>query len=267
MQKTLQIANIIALIVTVVMNYLSNTGVFNGNTMASVSASYQNFFTPAGYAFSIWGIIYLGLAAFVIYQSKGLFKPVDTPSVVSKVGWAFVISCVANCLWILAWLYDYTGLSVLIMITLLLSLLRITISTRMELDLVTIKRIVFEWWPFAIYLGWIAVALIANVAAYLTKIGWAGFGISPVSWTIIMIFTATAVNLFLTWNRALRESAMVGAWALVAIAVANWDGNQSIVTSAIVAAVVLLISNAIHAYVNRGRHFIGPNSSGDTAVR
>ena len=258
MKKTLQIANIIALIVTIVINYLSNTGVFNGNTMASVSASYQNLFTPAGYAFSIWGIIYLGLAAFVVYQSKGLFKSGETPSIVPKVGWAFVISCAANSLWVLAWLYDYTGISVIIMTGLFLSLVRIMLNTRMELDLVSFKTVVFEWWPFAIYLGWIAVALIANIAAYLTKIEWGGFGISNVSWTIIMIVTATGLNLFLTWNRALRESAMVGAWALVAIAVSNWNGEQSIVQSAIVAAAILLINNAIHAYVNRGNHFIIP---------
>jgi hypothetical protein len=73
MKKTLQIANILALIITLIINYLSNTGIFNGNTMATVSARYQNFFTPAGYAFSIWGVIYLGLAAFVIYQSWGFF--------------------------------------------------------------------------------------------------------------------------------------------------------------------------------------------------
>src|SRR4051812_49151643 len=104
MTKTLQAANILALIVTIVMNYLSNTGIFNGSTMATVSARYQNYFTPAGYAFSVWGLIYLVLSAFVIYQSKGLFGSGKTPDIVGRIGWAFVASCVANCLWIIAWL-------------------------------------------------------------------------------------------------------------------------------------------------------------------
>jgi hypothetical protein len=140
MKKTLQVSNIIALIITLVMNYLSNTGIFNGNTMATVSAEYQNFFTPSGYAFSIWGVIYLCLAAFIIHQSKGLFTSGEIPAVVSKIGWLFVISCVANCAWIVAWLYEFTGVSVFIMAVLLFSLLRIVMVTRMELDLIPFKK-------------------------------------------------------------------------------------------------------------------------------
>lgn len=256
MVRILQISNIVALIVMVVMNYLSNTGIFNGNTMATVSASYQNLFTPAGYAFSIWGLIYIGLASFVIYQSKGLFGPSEPRSVVSKIGWAFVVSCIANCLWILAWLYDFTGLSVLIMIVLLLSLLRIVLRVRLELDLIPLKKIAFEWWPFAIYVGWIAVALIANIAAYLTKMEWTGFGISAVSWTVVMIGIAAVLNLYLTWNRNMRESAMVGAWALIAIFVANRNQNETVAISALIAAAILVISGAIHGYRNRGKYFL-----------
>ncbi|MCF2501842.1 tryptophan-rich sensory protein [Dyadobacter sp. CY107] len=256
MTKTLQIANILALIVTVVMNYLSNTGIFNDNTMATVSAEYQNFFTPSGYAFSIWGIIYIGLAAFAVYQSKGLFNDKKAPELVGKIGWLFVISCIANCLWIIAWLYDYTGASVLIMTVLLASLLGIVIRTRMEMDLITMKKIAFEWWPFALYLGWITVALIANVAAYLKKIGWDGFGISANVWTIIMIGVAGLVQLFLTWNRNLREAAMVGAWGLAAVAVANWEANKDIAFTAVAVVAVILISNGVHAYVNRGKHYL-----------
>ena len=132
MQKRLSVANIFALIVTIVLNYLSNTGIFNGNTMSTVSAAYQNLFTPAGYAFSIWGLIYLGLAAFVIYHAVVSFKSNQENNVVLKVGWWFVISCIANCAWIFAWLYDYTGLSVIIMKMLLFSLVMIILKTRME---------------------------------------------------------------------------------------------------------------------------------------
>lgn len=256
MKKTLQIANIIALIVTIVMNYLSNTGIFNKSTMASVSAKYQNLFTPAGYAFSIWGLIYIGLIAFAIYQSQGLFNSKETPEVVDKIGWMFVISCIANCLWILAWLYDYTGASVLIMTGLFLSLCRIVVRTRMEFDLITFKRVALEWWPFAIYFGWITVAIIANIAAYLTKIQWDGFGISAENWTIIMILAAMVINLFVTWNRNLRESASVGVWALIAVAVANLEANKSVAYTAIIASVVIFVSCGAHSYKNKGKAFI-----------
>lgn len=256
MKRTLQIANIIALIVTVVINYLSNTGIFNNSTMASVSARYENFFTPSGYAFSIWGLIYLLLTAFVIYQARGISGKRQVPAVVERIGWLFVLSCAANSAWVLAWLYDFTGLSVLIMLVLLSSLWLIIVRTRMEMDLIPIKKIALTWWPFAIYFGWITVALIANIAAWFTKIGWNGFGLSPVAWTVIMICVAGVVHLTLTWKRNLRESSMVGVWALVAIAVANWGTTPVVVDTALVVSSVILVSSGIHAYRNRGRHYL-----------
>ncbi|NIJ54789.1 tryptophan-rich sensory protein [Dyadobacter arcticus] len=259
MTKTLQIANGVALVITIIMNYVSNTGVFNGATMASVSDSYHNLFTPAGYAFSIWGIIYIGLIAFVIHQSKGLFYAGKTPALVDTIGWTFVVSCVANCLWIVAWLYDYTGTSVLIMIVLLLCLIRIVLRTRMEFDFLTLKQIALEWWPFAIYFGWIIVAFVANVAAYLTKIKWDGFGIPAPNWAIIMIGIASLINILLIWLRNLRESAMVGVWALVSIAVANWDVEKLVAYAAISAAILIFINVSVHGYLNMGRHFIVKN--------
>ena len=251
MQKRLSVANIFALIVTIVLNYLSNTGIFNGNTMSTVSAAYQNLFTPAGYAFSIWGLIYLGLAAFVIYHAVVSFKSSQENNVVLKVGWWFVISCIANCAWIFAWLYDYTGLSVIIMIMLLFSLVMIILKTRMELDDLPMKQIAFVWWPFSLYAGWITVALIANIAAWLTKINWDGFGISSIAWTIIMIIIAGIIYLLMTWQRNMREYALVGVWGLLAIAVANWTTEPSIVQSSIIISVILFVSSTVHAIRNR----------------
>ncbi|WP_189605060.1 tryptophan-rich sensory protein [Salinimicrobium marinum] len=252
MKKTLQISNGIAFLVVVVLNYLSNTGVFNGNTMGSVSAQYENLFTPAGYAFSIWGLIYLGLLGFVIYQGRSLFqKYKEGDEIVMKIGWWFVISCIANCLWIFTWLYNYTGISVLVMILLLFSLIKIILNTRMELDDVPLSRIALLWWPFSFYSGWITVALIANTAAYLTKIDWDGFGISAATWTVIMICAAGIINLVITWTRNMREFSLVGVWGLVAVAVANWDKEPAIQWAALLVAGILFISSSYHGYKNR----------------
>jgi hypothetical protein len=251
MKKTLQIANAIALIVTIGINYLSNTGFFNRNTMKSISDKYYNYFTPAGYAFSIWGLIYIGLIAFTIYSAKGLFKKTGNDWPVLEIGWWFVISCAANSFWVIAWLYDFTGLSVVLMIVLLFSLIKITLNTRMELDDLPLKKIAFVWWPFCLYSGWISVALIADVAAYLTKIKWDGFGLSEINWTIIMIIVAGIINLIITWKRNMREFALVGVWGLVAIAVSNWNSGKSIVYIALAVAVILFISLSVHAYKNR----------------
>lgn len=251
MKKTIQVVNGIAFVSMIFINYLSNTGLINGNTNATVSQAYENLFTPAGYAFSIWGIIYLLLLGFVIYQGLGLFSKAKDNDLASQVGWWFVISCIANSFWLFAWLHEELWLSVLIMLVLLFSLAKIVLRTNMERWDVPFKTILFLWWPFCIYIGWISVALIANMAAYLTKLGWDGFGLSDVFWTITMIVIAGLLNLFVTWTRNMREFALVGAWALIAIAVANENANKAITTTAFIVAAILLISSSIHAFKNR----------------
>ncbi len=244
--KTKAILNIAFLIITIFVNYLSNTGFFNGETMGSVSEQYENYFTPAGYAFSIWGLIYLALAGFVVYQARE--KNYETTA---EIGWWFIVSCIANCLWVVSWLYEYTGLSLIIMTVILFSLLKIVINTRMELYSPGTKKIIFVWWPFCLYAGWITVAYIANTAAYLTKIGWDGFGLSEVAWTIIVIGVAGIINLLVVWKRNMREFALVGVWGLTAVAVANWTQEQTISYAALLMAFLIFISVAIHGYRNR----------------
>jgi hypothetical protein len=153
--------------------------------------------------------------------------------------------------WIFAWLFHYTDTSVIIMSLLLLSLLIIVFRTRMELDDEPLPVIAFFWWPFSFYSGWISVALIANVAAYLTSIGWDGLGISEVVWTIIIIIIAAIINLAITWTRNMREFAVVGAWGLAAVGIANQEDHILIYYTAITAAAVLLISSSVHAIKNR----------------
>lgn len=252
MKKTFQILNGVALIITIIINYLSNTGIFNGKTMATVSAAYQNLFTPAGYAFSIWGLIYLGLLGFVIYYGRTLFKPdKNEDQTVFQIGWWFIISCIANSLWVLAWLHEYIFLSVLLMILLLFSLLKIVVNTKMELHKASLKKIIFLWWPFCIYSGWISVALIADIAAYLTKIKWNALGISETAWTIVMFVIAASIHIFVIWNRNMRAFALVAVWALIAIAVANQNENSTVFLAAIITALLVFINIGIHGFQNR----------------
>lgn len=253
MKKILPFANGIALLVTILVNYLSNSGLLNGKTMKTISDRYFNYFTPAGYAFSIWGLIYIGLIAFVFYTWRDFSKKKEEDSIVLKIGWWFVLSCLANSLWVLAWLSDYTALSVLLMAVLLISLCKIIINTRMELDAHPFKSYLFVYWPFALYSGWISVAFIANIAAYLTKIQWSGWGISAVTWTIIMIVAAGLINIVMVRLRNMREYASVGIWALIAIAVSNGKNNgpESIVYACYVVAVIIFVFISISALKNR----------------
>lgn len=257
MKKTLTMANGIALMVTIAVNYLSNSGLLNGNTMKTISDKYFNYFTPAGYAFSIWGLIYIGLLGFVIYSGRHLLNKKEEDPILEKIGWWFVLSCAANSLWVMAWLYDYIGLSVLLMTVILISLAKIISNTRMELDAHPLKSYLFIFWPFALYFGWISVALIANIAAYLTKIKWDGWGISELTWTIVMLVVAGLINILMIRMRNLREYGVVGVWAILAISVSNNSnhGTQSIVYTSYIVAAIVFIFITISALKNRNRSF------------
>ncbi|WP_340154315.1 tryptophan-rich sensory protein [uncultured Winogradskyella sp.] len=251
MKKALQICNGLALGSTIFINYLSNTGFMNNTTIGEVSNNYRSLFTPAGYTFSIWGIIYLLLLAFAIYQGRSLFVKSKNDDFVLKTGWWFVASCVFNSLWVFAWIYEYTGLSCLFIFLLLFSILKIVINNRMELDDKPFPIIVFIWWPFVIYSGWVTVASIANVSTYLTKIGWDGFGLSETIWTIILITIALLINQYMIWKRNMREFALVGAWAHIGIANANQIEYVTIEIFAYTVAAILVISSGLHSYKNR----------------
>ncbi|WP_461790748.1 hypothetical protein [Pedobacter sp.] len=251
MKKLFPIVNGVALVSTIFVNYLSNTGVFNGNTMKTVSDRYFNFFTPAGYAFSIWGIIYVGLLAFVFYTGKSLFNKQQPHPVLEKIGWWFLISCIANSCWVAAWLYDYTALSVVLMTVILISLLKII--TNLDINLVKrdTKDYSFINLPFTLYVGWISVAIIANVAALLTKINWDAWRIAPMTWTIVMVVIAGVVNIFMVTQRNMRAYGLVGIWALLAIAANQNSEGQSIVYACYAVAAAILISIVVN--------FIKPN--------
>lgn len=256
MKKTLQIFNAIAFVVTIAINYLSTTGIFNGETMASVSAKYQNLFTPAGYAFSIWGVIYLSLAAFIFYQARSLFKKSSNDSLVMEIGWWFIISCIANSLWVLFWLYGYIGLNVLVMLILLFSLFKIIVSTGIALRKVSLLERVCLWAPFSLYAGWVSVALLANITAYFTKLQWAGFGIYNVSGALIVLIFATAIQVFVTWKRHMPLFSVAGIWALVAIGVANKDNEPIIMQSALLSVGILLVNLLLHSYYKRPKRIL-----------
>src|SRR5690554_4050518 len=251
MKRTLQVANIIGFILVIIINALGGSGALNGTSVGDVSNANPNLFTPAGYAFSIWGFIYLLLLGFIIYQSRSLFKPVRDDEFILKTGWWFILSCFANMMWITFWVYGFMEYSVLAIFILLFSLLKIVMKNRMELWDAPISVIACLWWPFVIYSGWVTVASIANVSAYLTSINWSAWGYSEVFWTVTMIIIAGIINLAVTWQRNMREFALVGAWALVAICVANWEVSSTVANSALVVAIVLVSSSSYHALKNR----------------
>lgn len=249
-QITLLIFNTLSLLFALVMNGLAGSPVFNGKSVGSVSAQYDTLFAPAGYAFAIWGLIYLLLIAFVGYQWIAWFKRREDREL-KQTGLWFALAGIANGSWIIAWLNESMVVSVLLMFILLLALIALTLKLRLEIWDAPVRIIAFVWWPIVFYLGWIIVASVANVAVYLVSIGWQGGFLSEVAWTMVMIAVATIIYLLLIRYRNMREAALVGVWALVAIAVRQWQQNPGIVTVAVIAAVVLFAAISWHGYKNR----------------
>lgn len=251
MKKVYAILNTLIILLVIFWNYYSNTGVINGNSVGDLSDKYGNLFTPAGYAFSIWGIIFLALIAFAVYQLKLAFTDGKHSDTILQVGPWLAMANIANGTWLWFWLNEQLGISVLIMLVILVSLIFVIIRLNMERWDAPIGVIAFVWWPICIYSGWISVALIANVAAWLTQLAWDGGPFSEIQWTVIMISVAGILNLAMIYFRNMREFAGVGVWALVAIAVRHWGAIPSIQWVALAWSLILLFAISYHGYINR----------------
>ena len=208
-QKTLKIANAIGFLVTILVNGAANALPLNGITTGELSDKYANLFTPAGYVFAIWGVIYVLLAAFTYYQYTA-----NDDELHEKIGWLFVISSFFNSIWIFFWHYEYLLLSLFAMTGLLVSL--ILIYTRLDIGHIDVpqKKRYMVHTTFSVYLGWITVAPIANVAALLVGIGWDGFNITSLYITATMILIALIITLVYIYDRGDIAYAAVIVWAL-----------------------------------------------------
>ncbi|HBF18604.1 MAG TPA: hypothetical protein DDW81_00825 [Cryomorphaceae bacterium] len=196
MRSTLLILNTLGWSAVVTVNALANILPINGYTTGELSDKYPNLFTPAGFTFSIWGVIYLGLLAFVsfsMYNARSSEKNTGT----ELIGLWFFISCLANVGWILAWHYQLVGLSVCIMFVLLFSLIQIYRNLGVGIRAVSPAEKYMVHAPFSIYLGWITVATVANITALLVHWNWRGWGLPANFWTAAAILLATLVALYI----------------------------------------------------------------------
>ena len=257
--SVLRILNALTLLITLAVNGYGGAVGFNGRNVGEVSDAYPTFITPAGYAFSIWSVIYLLLIGFVVYQFVGKRRE----DLIQQVGPWFIVSNLANSAWIVAFLSEAFGLSVLLMFTLLFSLVVMVVRLRIATWDGGLREIFFVWWPIAIYLGWIVAASVVNVAATLVAAGWEGAPFSPELWSIIMISIATLVYLFLIATRNLRESAGVGIWAILAISVAMSEKAPSVAVACYVAIGILSLAILGHGYLNRATNPFGKLMRGE----
>ncbi len=246
--RTLQILNVLGFGLVILLNTLANSLPLNGYTTGQLSDRYPNLFVPSGFTFSIWGIIYLLLLVFLIYQIRNWWsKHRLDMSFINRIGPWFFISCLANASWIIAWHYLLPGLSLLIMLMILGSLIIIYL----RLGIGDPEAAPANFWavklPFSVYLGWITVATIANVTTVLVDLGWRGGSIPESVWTVVMISIAAVIGLIVLYRRGDIAYVAVLVWAFFGIYSKRQALNDesSIAQTAIIGMIVLAIGAAI----------------------
>ena len=234
--KLLATLNLFALAGVLTVNTLAIMLPINGMSTGELSELYPSLFTPAGFTFSIWSVIYILLIGFVIVQWMLLSKPYFT-----ELSLWFLLSSLANISWIFAWHYLFIYASVLIMLILLFSLTRI-FQLFQSFDLNTWKEKIFIKLTFIFYFSWICVATIANISALLVSLSWDGGFLSPITWTIMMITIASVLGTYISGR--FREPAflIVLIWALYGI-YSKWNSteNNAIALTALVELAMLAV--------------------------
>jgi hypothetical protein len=211
-----QISVILTILATIVINVLANALPINGLNTGEISDRFQVYFVPAGYVFSIWGLIYAGLIAFGVFQA--LPSQRENPRL-RATGWWISLGGLANSAWIFLWHYEQFPLTLIAMLVLLATL----IVTYLRLGIGRTAVSPAETWavrvPFSIYLGWITVATVANVTSLLDYLKWDGFGIAPEIWMAIMLAAVLMIAALMNFTRRDVAYTAVILWALVGIAV------------------------------------------------
>lgn len=233
----LRLLNVVALVAVLATNYAATALPLNGRDTGAISDAYPVLFTPAGYVFAIWGLIYLLLIGFVAYQLRP--APADVERL-GRINGLFLLGALANVAWLFCWHYDVLWLSEVFMLTLLGSL----IGIYLRLGIGTVPRSGASRWlvdlPFSVYLGWISVATIANTAILLYSLGWRGAPLGPDTWTIAMLAVATGLGLVVARRRHDVAYVLVLAWAFAGIAVARSAEWPTVAGVASLGALVML---------------------------
>ena len=234
-----QILVVLATAGVIAVNALANILPFNNKTTGEISDAFDVYFVPAGYVFAIWGLIYVALAAYSIYQALPAQR--ENPRL-QRIGYLYILSCLANGVWLVLWHYEYFAWTMVAMGALLLLL--IAIYLLLGIGRVPVSRA--EKWmvhvPFSLYLGWITVATIANATDLLYSLNWDGWGIGPEWWAVIMLVVATVVAVLVCLTRGDVAYGLVIVWAFAGIVVSQIDTLLVAIVAGVMAFIVLVMA-------------------------
>lgn len=234
----------ITTLATIAVNALANILPIAGRLTGEISDGFPVLVTPAGYVFAIWGVIYVGIVGYAVWQS--LPAQAANPRA-QAVALPVVVGNLANLVWILLWHYLWIPASLVAMLVLLASLivtyLRLRASGRRGAARPALGERVWARGTFSVYLGWITVATVANVTIVLYDVGWGG-GVLPAQvWAAVVLVVATALGVRMLVRHADLAYAAVLVWAFVGIVVMQW-GATVVVGTAIVGVLALLYAAA-----------------------
>ena len=251
---SMSILNLLGFLGTIVVNTLATTLPINNKTTGELSDLYPNLFTPAGLTFTIWGLIYVLLAIFVVYQlMPSVRRDARKIHFVPIIGPLFFISCLANIGWIYAWHYEIVSLSLVLMLILFGSLLAIYLKLSIGKSEASKTEKYLVHLPFSVYLGWITIATIANVTALMVNINWNAWGLGEQFWAVAVIIVGIAIALSVLFTRKDIFYSLVVDWALLGILLKRLSvttvPDQNVVVVTIVGLV--LISAGIVAQLIR----------------
>ncbi len=225
---------ILATLGTITVNVLANALPLNSLNTGDISDRFNIYFVPAGYVFSIWGVIYLGLVAYSIFQA--LPSQAENP-ILKKIAPWYWISSLGNIAWIFFWHYEVFAFTLPFMILILVSLLVINRALA-GADGQT------KWYvklPFSVYLGWISVATVANFSQWLYYFDWSGWGIPAATWAVIMLAVASLLGILMAWLENDTFYTLVLIWAFIGITVSQ-AGASSVVLAAWVGVALLVVA-------------------------
>lgn len=252
--KPIVVLNVVFFVGMVVVNGLANIVRIGGRLTGEVADSFPNLFVPAGITFAVWGAIYLLLLAFIVFQARGLFRSDERlASRTRAIGPFFIVSCALNAGWLFAWHFLLIGLSLVIMLALLATLIIVYVRLNAGRDKLAPLEYLCLRLPFSVYLGWISVAAIANVTAALVALGWDRFGASEAFWAVFMIGVALALNLAVLLTRRDAAYSLVFAWAFLGIYLKRVMPGTPFVPEVAYAALVALIVTCAAVVVSLAR--------------
>jgi hypothetical protein len=245
-----KLANIMAFGLTIIVNALAgSTTLIGGKVTAEISDANFTLITPAGYVFSIWGVIYVLLGIFVVFQALPSQKGKDYHR---RIGWLFVLSNLTNIAWLFLWQFEYLIFSVALIFMLLATLIAIYLRLDIGKSKVELRERIAIHLPFSTYLGWMTIASIANVATALVSVNWNGLGISPETWASLIIVVALLLSLIVIATRKDVAYGLVIVWAFTGISAAQ-TANQSIVTLAQIGATIVFTASVAAIVIGKLR--------------